>query len=59
VFFVPPGQDEKTYLVSHSSSIALLEPSGDLRAVFTAPHAAEQVADDFTKIYARYGGSGR
>jgi protein SCO1/2 len=56
VFFVPPGQDEKTYLVSHSSSIALLEPTGGLRAVFTAPHDAEQVAADFTKIYARYGG---
>ena len=55
VFFVPPGQDAKTYLVSHSSSIALLEPSGGLRAVFTAPHDAEQVAADFTKIYARYG----
>jgi protein SCO1/2 len=57
VFFVPPGQDEKTYLVSHSSSIALLEPSGALRAVFTAPHDAEHVAEDFTKIYARYGGA--
>ncbi len=56
VFFVPPGQDQKTYLVSHSSSIALLEPSGALRAVFTAPHDAEQVAADFAKIYARYGG---
>jgi protein SCO1 len=59
VFFVPPGQDEKTYLVSHSSSIALLEPSGGLRAVFTAPHTAEQVAADFTEIYARYGGARR
>jgi protein SCO1 len=55
VFFVAPGQDDKAYLVSHSSSIALLEPSGGLRAVFTAPHEAEQVAADFMKIYARYG----
>ena len=55
VFFVPPGQDEKAYLVSHSSSIALLEPSGGLRAVFTAPHDAQHVAADFTKIYGRYG----
>ena len=59
VFFVPPGQDEKAYLVSHSSSIALLGPNGGLRAVFTAPHAAEQVAEDFTKIYARYAGGRR
>jgi protein SCO1/2 len=56
VFFVPPGQDEKTYLVSHSSSIALVEPGGGLRAIFTAPHDAAQVAADFAKIYARYGG---
>jgi protein SCO1 len=59
VFFVPPDQDEKTYLVSHSSSIALLEPGGGLRAVFTAPHDAGQVAADFTKIYARYSGARR
>ena len=56
MFFVPPGQDEKTYLVSHSSSIALVEPGGGLRAIFTAPHDAAQVAADFAKIYARYGG---
>jgi protein SCO1 len=55
VFFVPPGQDEKSYLVSHSSSIALLEPSSAVRAVFTAPHDAEQIAADFAKIYTRYG----
>jgi protein SCO1/2 len=55
VFFVAPGQDAKTYLVSHSSSIALIEPGGGLRAVFTAPHDAEQVAADFTQIYSRYG----
>jgi protein SCO1 len=58
VFFVPPGQDEKTYLVSHSSSIALIDPSGALRAVFTAPHDAGQVAADFGKIYERYGRAG-
>ena len=59
VYFVPPGQDPKTYLVSHSSSIALLEPSGRLRAVFTSPHVAGQVADDFAAIFARYGSTAR
>jgi protein SCO1/2 len=57
VYFVPPGQDEKSYLVSHSSNIALLDPSGGLRAVFTSPHVAAQVADDFASIFARYGGA--
>jgi protein SCO1 len=55
VYFVQPGQGEKSYLVSHSSNITLLDPSGGLRAVFTAPHVAAQVADDFAAIFARYG----
>jgi len=55
VYFVPPGQDEKRYLVSHSSNIVLLDPSGGLRAVFTSPHVADQVAGDFAAIFARYG----
>jgi protein SCO1/2 len=59
VYFVPPGQDEKSYLVSHSSNIALLEPSGRLRAVFTSPHVAAQLADDFAAIFARYGAAPR
>jgi len=59
VYFVEPGQDEKTYLVSHSSNIALLEPGGGLRAVFTSPHVAEQLADDFAAIFARYGAAAR
>jgi len=59
VYFVEPGQDEKTYLVSHSSNIALLEPGGGLRAVFTSPHVAGQLADDFAAIFARYGAAAR
>jgi len=54
VYFVPPGQDEKTYLVSHSSSITLLDPDGRLHAVFTSPHEPGQLARDFGKIVARY-----
>jgi protein SCO1 len=59
VYFVQPGQNEKSYLVSHSSNIALLDPTGGLRAVFTSPHVAGQVADDFAAIFARYGTAGR
>lgn len=55
VYFVQPGQSEKSYLVSHSSNITLLDTSGGLRAVFTAPHVAAQVAEDFAAIFARYG----
>ena len=59
VYFVPPGQDEKSYLVSHSSNIALLDPSGGLRAVFTSPHVAGQISDDFASILAWYGAARR
>jgi protein SCO1 len=52
VFFVPEGQPEDAYLVSHSSNIALLDPTGRLAAVFTTPHAPQQVAADFERIAA-------
>jgi protein SCO1/2 len=53
VFFVPPGQDEHAYVVSHSSSITLLDPDAKIHAVFTAPHDPEALARDFAKIAAR------
>jgi protein SCO1/2 len=52
VFFVPEGQSEDAYLVSHSSNIALLGPDGRLHAVFTSPHTPDQLAADFGRIAA-------
>jgi protein SCO1 len=54
VFFVPEGQKPDSYLVSHSSNIALLDPKGRLYAVFTAPHEPVQLAADFRKVLGYY-----
>ncbi len=54
VFFVPEGQKTDSYLVSHSSNIALLDPEGRLYAVFTAPHEPAQLAADFGRVLAYY-----
>ncbi len=40
----------KGYLVDHSASILLFDPSARLRGVFSAPHRAERMATDFIKI---------
>ncbi|MEO8464403.1 MAG: SCO family protein [Gammaproteobacteria bacterium] len=52
VFFIPEGQPDDAYLVSHSSNIALVDPAGHLAAVFTSPHAPKQLAADFAHIVA-------
>jgi protein SCO1/2 len=52
VFFVPEGQSEDGYLVSHSSNIALLDPEGRLCAVFTSPHDPARLAADFGLVVA-------
>lgn len=57
VFDVPEGQDGDNYLVSHSSNVVLLDPSGRVHTVFTPPHEPEALAADFTKVAARYDAS--
>jgi protein SCO1/2 len=52
LFFVPPGQGLENYLVSHSNNFVLLNPRGELEAIFTPPHSPEQLAADFAKIAA-------
>jgi protein SCO1/2 len=52
VFFIPQGQKTDSYLVSHSSNVALLDPDGKLCAVFTSPHEPKQLATDFAKVLA-------
>jgi protein SCO1/2 len=42
------------YLVSHSSNVVLLDPSGRVHAVFAPPHDPSRLAADFTKVVARY-----
>lgn len=53
-YLKPSGQDAKSYVVSHSSTITVIDPEGKFHAVFSAPHEANQVAADFEKIVAHY-----
>jgi len=54
LFGVPEDQDPDHYLVSHSSNVVLLDPHGDVHAVFTPPHDPARLAADFTRVAARY-----
>lgn len=42
------------YLMDHSASIMLADPQGRLHAVFSAPHDAEAIANDFRAIRHNY-----
>jgi protein SCO1/2 len=50
VFEVPEDNDSDNYLVSHSSNVVVLDPSGAVYAVLTPPHGAARLAADLTKI---------
>jgi protein SCO1/2 len=50
VFEVPEHNGSDNYLVSHSSNVVVLDPSGAVYAVLTPPHAAARLAADLTKI---------
>ena len=54
LFDVAEDQDPDDYLVSHSSNVVLLDPHGDVHAVFTPPHDPARLAADFTRVAARY-----
>jgi protein SCO1/2 len=55
VFFVQEGQGSENYLVDHSSNVILLNPAGELHAIFTPPHTPQQLAADFARIYSHVG----
>lgn len=41
---------DEGYLVDHTASILLFNPSGQLRALFNAPHQTEDIIKDFNTI---------
>ena len=43
-------KDKKNYTVDHSTGIYLIDPKGRLAGVFSSPHEAKQMADDFARI---------
>lgn len=51
LFDYPEGKEGGNYEVAHSASIELFDPHGRLHAVFTAPHDARTIAEDFRKIH--------
>ena len=51
---VPGKEPEKDYLVDHSASILLVDPLGRMRAVFSPPHDAKIIAEDFRKVRGKY-----
>lgn len=38
------------YTVDHSAAIFLVDPNGAMRALFSAPHSAQQLAADYRKV---------
>lgn len=50
LFAYPEGTSGSDYEVAHSASIELFDPNARLHAVFTAPHRAQTIAEDFRKI---------
>lgn len=49
---VLPKQDQSSdnYDIQHSGAIIVFNPKGELNAFFTAPHHAEDIAEDYRKI---------
>jgi protein SCO1/2 len=45
-----PAPGGSGYLVDHSTAILLINPEGELQAVFGQPHSPQPMADDFLKI---------
>jgi len=39
-----------SYSVDHTTSVFLVDPDGALRALFSAPHVPQQIADDYRRI---------
>ncbi len=52
VLYTKTAVKSKTdYTIDHSSSILLINPDGELTAIFSAPHDAEKITRDFVTLY--------
>lgn len=54
VYMFPDGQEGDSYLVDHSATLLLINPRGELQAVFTPPQDPEALVRDFLLIRQRY-----
>ena len=48
------GNQANEYTIDHSGAILLIDPAGQLYAVFSTPHDAANIAKDFTMIVDNY-----
>ncbi len=44
------GKSDGSYSVDHSAQIYLIDPNASLRAIFSAPHNAEKISDNFIAL---------
>jgi protein SCO1/2 len=42
--------EAEAYTVDHSAAIFLIDPSGSIRALFSPPHSAQAIADDYRRV---------
>jgi len=49
-FLKKKSTEDQQYGVDHSGAILLVNPHGNLHALFSAPHDAKRLADEFTQI---------
>jgi protein SCO1/2 len=50
VYAKVPGTTPEQYFMDHSSAVLLINPEGQLRGVFAAPHVAQKIVAGFTAI---------
>ena len=55
VYSKVPGSAPDQYFMDHSSAVLLIDPQGDLRGVFAAPHIAPKIVTGFLTIRERSG----
>lgn len=44
------GGDKNQYIVNHSANVMLVDPAGNLRAIFSFPHKGQRLASDYENI---------
>lgn len=44
------GKSDGSYTVDHSTQIYLIDPTANLRAIFSAPHNAKSISENYLKI---------
>lgn len=49
-----PEPGRSSYLVDHSTAILLINPKGELQAIFGQPHLPQSMIDDLLKIQGHY-----